>query len=424
MIQYKILWVLDKDKDGTEANLNLRVKWNSSKSITTFAVGIKIEISKWSQEAQRCKNNTTHGKQLMPAATINRKLTEYEDLVEQVFREFGDTIISTKDYRTAYNAKLGKCSMEDYIRSKNSIFPLYDEYCKAASQINSWTLTTLKNHETFKSNLSQFNSRLTTDDLTLDMMYRFQAWYVERGYLNSTIRKQITILKTFMEWMTERGYYDKNAHKQFKMKFKGIGELRVVVYLTWHELIKLYGMQLPTKSQEIARDVFCFCCFTSLRYSDVAKLQKSDVRENEIEVVTEKTNAVLSIDLNKYSRALLDKYKDLHLANDMAFPVPVMQVMNRELKLIGKAAGFDTPIRKVHYSGSKRIEVVKPKYEFMTTHCGRRTFIVNSLYLGIPAEVVMKWTGHSDYDSMKPYIAIVDELKAREMDKFNNAPTD
>lgn len=54
----------------------------------------------------------------------------------------------------------------------------------------------------------------------------------------------------------------------------------------------------------------------------------------------------------------------------------------------------------------------------MSSHIGRRTFIVNGLYLGIPAEVIMKWTGHKDYQTMKPYIAIVDVLKT-EMNKFN-----
>ena len=47
------------------------------------------------------------------------------------------------------------------------------------------------------------------------------------------------------------------------------------------------------------------------------------------------------------------------------------------------------------------------------------TFICNALSLGIPAQVVMKWTGHSDYKAMKPYIDIADEIKASAMDKFN-----
>ena len=49
-----------------------------------------------------------------------------------------------------------------------------------------------------------------------------------------------------------------------------------------------------------------------------------------------------------------------------------------------------------------------------------RNFIVNALSLGIPPSVVMKWTGHSDYKAMKPYIDIVDSIKAESMTKFNS----
>ena len=93
--------------------------------------------------------------------------------------------------------------------------------------------------------------------------------------------------------------------------------------------------------------------------------------------------------------------------------------MNDHLKVLCEIVGFDTPQRIVYYKGSQRFEDVYPKYAVISTHTGRRTFIVNALYLGIASEVVMKWTGHKTYASMKPYIKIVDELKAREMDKFN-----
>jgi hypothetical protein len=53
------------------------------------------------------------------------------------------------------------------------------------------------------------------------------------------------------------------------------------------------------------------------------------------------------------------------------------------------------------------------------THAGRRTFICNALSLGIPPQVVMKWTGHNDYKAMKPYIDIADDIKVSAMDKFN-----
>lgn len=35
-----------------------------------------------------------------------------------------------------------------------------------------------------------------------------------------------------------------------------------------------------------------------------------------------------------------------------------------------------------------------------------------ALSSGIPPQVVMKWTGHSDYQAMKPYIAIAEKTKA------------
>ncbi|MGM7552892.1 site-specific integrase, partial [Myroides odoratimimus] len=42
-----------------------------------------------------------------------------------------------------------------------------------------------------------------------------------------------------------------------------------------------------------------------------------------------------------------------------------------------------------------------------------------ALSLGIPVQVVMKWTGHSDYKSMKPYIDVADTIKANAMTKFD-----
>ena len=66
-----------------------------------------------------------------------------------------------------------------------------------------------------------------------------------------------------------------------------------------------------------------------------------------------------------------------------------------------------------------RLSSIQPKWELVGTHSGRRTFIVNVLSRGITPKVVMKWTGHSDYKAMKPYIDIVDFIKASSMTKFD-----
>ena len=127
----------------------------------------------------------------------------------------------------------------------------------------------------------------------------------------------------------------------------------------------------------------------------------------------------LSIELNDVSKAILEKYKEVPLKDNFALPVYTNQAMNRNIKELCKLAGIDEEIRVTTYKGNERKDEIHPKWELVGTHTGRRTFIVNALSLGIPPNVVMKWTGHNDYKAMKPYIDIVGSIKASEMTKLN-----
>ena len=82
-------------------------------------------------------------------------------------------------------------------------------------------------------------------------------------------------------------------------------------------------------------------------------------------------------------------------------------------------AVINEEIRTTTYKGHERIDEIAEKWELIGTHTGRRTFIIHALSRGIPPSIAMRWTGDSDYKSMKPYIDIVDEIKAKEMNKMN-----
>ena len=127
----------------------------------------------------------------------------------------------------------------------------------------------------------------------------------------------------------------------------------------------------------------------------------------------------ISIELNDITKAILDKYNDIPFKDNKALPNYTNQAMNRDLKELCKLAEINDPIRITSYKGNVRIDEIHPKWELVGTHTGRRSFVVNALSLGIPPNVVMKWTGHSDYKAMKPYIDIVDSIKASSMTKFN-----
>ena len=144
-----------------------------------------------------------------------------------------------------------------------------------------------------------------------------------------------------------------------------------------------------------------FSCSAVLRVCGIRMfaIWKEAMKSDHIET-TVKTADSLTIELNKYSKAILDKCKDIHFENYMALPVISNQKMNDYLKELGELARKSTSLYgKPTTKGNERIDEVTPKYALLSTHAGRRTFISAMIYLslGIPAQVVMKWTGHSDY---------------------------
>jgi len=181
----------------------------------------------------------------------------------------------------------------------------------------------------------------------------------------------------------------------------------------------LYHLPISKKYLEQVRDVFCFCCFTGLRYSDVLNLKRSNIKDDYIEITTIKTNDPLQIDLNTYSRTILEKYNDFPFADDKCLPVISNQKMNKYLKELGQIAKMNESELVVYYKGNERIEETFQKWQLLSTHAGRKTFVSNALFLNIPAEVIMSWTGHKDHKVMENYYKIIAPQKRREMAKFN-----
>ena len=97
------------------------------------------------------------------------------------------------------------------------------------------------------------------------------------------------------------------------------------------------------------------------------------------------------------------------------------QKMNHYLKDLCELCGFTDPVTIVCYRAGQRVEETYPKWALIGTHAARRTFICFALSQGIPPQVVMKWTGHSDYKAMRPYIDIAEKIKADAMKIIDNA---
>ena len=424
-IKRNIIFTLEsRKKDGVliVENVPIRMRVNFASKRIEFTTGYRIDAAKWDSDKQRVRNGCTN-KLKQSASEINASLLGYYTEVQEIFKKFEvEEIMPTPEQiKEAFNA-LHKPIEEVKQRKStpNAFYKAFDEFVRDCGRQNDWTDSTYEKFAAVKNHLMNFRDGLTFDFFDEKGLNDYVTYLRDvKEMRNSTIGKQLSFLKWFLRWAFKKGLHQNNAYDSYKPKLKNTQ--KKIIFLTWEELNKLREFEIPAAKQALdrVRDVFLFQCFTGLRYSDVFNLRRSDIKGDHIEVTTVKTSDSLIIELNKHSKAILDKYKDVAFEDDKVLPVITNQKMNDYLKELAELAGIDEPVRQTYYRGNERIDEVTPKYALLGTHAGRRTFICNALALGIPPQVVMKWTGHSDYKAMKPYIDIADDIKANAMSKFN-----
>lgn len=241
--------------------------------------------------------------------------------------------------------------------------------------------------------------------------------------MNSTIENHMSYFKQILKWANDKGYL-KHGDNVLKHKTKKLEQSKpkAVNYLKWEEFEQLYNYKFGEGEEhlELTRDRFCFACATSLRHSDLEILKKADFDDFEnpdsFSFISKKTHDSLTIFLNKYSRELYQKYKDIPTRDGLLFPPKSNQKMNDNLKIIAERLGFTRIITKMQFCGKTRVDDAQRLCDVIGTHSARRTFVVHALEMGWAPQLVMSYTGHENYETMKPYIAITDKTKKNIME--------
>lgn len=408
--------------------------------------GFKISPAKWDGNRQLVKKGAINSSGV-GWSVINSALNKIRDHYISVEGECITKGIQTSvtDLKADFARTFGRYNCNPSAADDRSLFEYIDIFTKEVGESNDWTKSTHQKFLALKNHLFAFNNNLTFEELDDENLSKFIVFLRDSlDMRNTTVGKQVAFLKWFLRWATAKGINHNRAFESFSPKFKTVA--KKVVFLEWDELMRVFRYDVPENGAKVilkdgygkeyvktvhdsaaiskTRDIFCFCCFTSLRYSDVQNLKKSDIQNGTISITTVKTADTLTIELNKFAIEILERYGDVPVSGGYVFPRITNQRMNIYLKDLCELCGINQPITQTYYKGAERCDETAPKYELMGTHAGRRTFICNALMLGISAETVMKWTGHSDYNAMKPYIDITNSAKAKAMAKFNDLTSD
>lgn len=426
MIQIKrnLVFSLEKRKKEGQLiteNVPIRLRINFNGTRLDIQTGYRIDAAKWNIQKEEVKNGSFN-KLGQSSSSINSRILELKVAIQDLFSEYEriDKIPSKEKIKQVAKDLKSKGKIDPQEQTTDSLMEVFDEFVKENGRLNNWSTATFTKFSAVKKHLSNFKKDLAFDDLTESGLTDYIIHLRKVGKMkNSTIKKQLGFLKWFLRWSLEKHFHKNDAYQSFRPKIKDSN--KTVIFLTEEEKTKIVDYKIPESKAYLdrVRDVLLFTCYTGLRYSDVYNLKRSDIKPGHIEITTVKTSDSLIIEFNKHSRAILDKYAHIPYKNNRALPVISNQKMNDYIKELAELAGINTPVRLTHYSGNKRVDDVIPKYELLGTHVGRRTFICSALSIGIPVQVVMKWTGHSDYKAMKPYIDVADKTKKSAMEKFD-----
>ena len=303
-----------------------------------------------------------------------------------------------------------------------SVFKDFQEFVLEGVKKREWAENTETRWTTFLKHLEKFDRHLNYERFTEEGLDEYVSFLTENLELrNSTVSKELKLLRWFLKWAENKGYNRLRTYSFYHPKLKMVRNS--LIFLTKEELSKLYRLEIPSwypSARELAwsRDMFCFCCFTSLRYSDMINLRISDIHNGKVVITTQKTDDTLSIELNDYATVILGRYLPGKKGDEKVFPHLTNCQLNLNIKTLGLICEFNDPQTRVFYRGRQKLVRTVPKWECLSSHCARRTFICNALSSGINAQTIMKWTGHSDYSAMKPYIDVTDRDKEDSMKRI------
>jgi integrase len=263
------------------------------------------------------------------------------------------------------------------------VFDLFIETRKPqVSKATTGKYQTIKKHIRGLADKEKINVTFDTIDLTF--FYRLQNYFQSVGISNNTIHKNMQFFKSFLHWSYEREYTKNNKFEDYKNP-KLIETDNIA--LTKKDLNKILNCTLNQRLDKV-RDIFLFQLYTGQRFSDINNFKYNDVKIEIWYLRQTKTKKVIEIPLIKPALKILRKYGN-------KLPIITNQKMNEYLKELGENAGLTEKITITKYQGADRKEIEKYKYELLTTHTARRTFVSLASYNGVNQQVVKAYTGHS-----------------------------
>lgn len=251
-----------------------------------------------------------------------------------------------------------------------------------------------------KTSLWRFTNgrRIDFKNISSQLIHKYEAYLIEKGNNNNTIRFYIRNLRTLYNLARAEGY---KMNKTYP--FTGIRTSpspTVKRALEKADLARLDQLDLSQHpDMELARDLFMFSFYTrGMSFVDVVHLKKENISNEIIHYVRKKTNQPLHISLTPQLQSLIQKYK-----NETEYIFPILQIKNEKLYHQYRLAlgRINRNLRKIQKDLALNIP--------LTTYVARHSWATMAKKQGAPISIISESLGHTSEKTTRIYLKQFDQ---------------
>lgn len=321
------------------------------------------------------------------AVEINRRLNDIRYRIEECYRKlFHDgSLVTPAMVKEAYfGIEHRPCRLLDFFRRHNEEFRRMVGVSRSQATYNKYRCV-CRHLERYVAGTYRRDD-LAFDELDKDFLTGFHAYIVRQcGHKKNTAWVYMIALKHVLMLARSKGYLHRDLFAGYKLHGEFVGRS----YLTFAEIDRLLGAELPSGGLRLVRDAFVFGCFTGLSYVDLRSLTRRQVQQHGdrvwLQLARRKTGTEVSVRLFALPQAILRCYLPAD-SERRIFDLPANGWCNKLLERIGTAAGI-----------AKHI----------TFHTARHTFATTvTLAQGMPIETISKLLGHRSIRTTQIYAVI------------------
>ncbi|MDH6356552.1 site-specific integrase [Parabacteroides sp. PF5-9] len=392
---FNVLFFIRKNKlmKNGEAPICLRITVEGRMSDIQIKRSVPIEL--WNQAKEH-----VIGKGKM-ADELNNYITSIRIRLFQIHRELEEN---------------GKAITADRIKNiymgnddtKKTLLQIFSEHNAQCRQLigKDFVAKTVQRYETTAKYLGEFMQKryniadIYLSEVTPSFIQDFEVFLkVEKGCAQNAATTRLKNIKKMFRIAMENDWVKKNPFVSVKFK----REATHPEFLTMDEIQTIAAKEITIKRVEQVRDVFLFCCFSGLSFSDVQQLSKEHlVKDREgktwIRKTRQKTNNMCNIPLLPIALQLIEKYSTYSecVESGLLFPVPSNQKYNSYLKEVADICGI-----------TKHVSSHVARHSYATSVC---------LANGVSMENVAKMLGHSDTKMTMHYARVLDSSIMKDME--------